>query len=93
VLMKDANLHQTQYQYDARRRLRKTIYDNATFTQQTYDGPGNLTSVIAGLCTGIEPDRPTFVTTPFGDPENPAVKQKSREGQTSRADFRESPKW
>jgi hypothetical protein len=29
---------------------------------------------------------------PFGDPENPAVKQKSREGLTSRADFRESPK-
>src|SRR5262249_32766670 len=37
--------HTTQYQYDVRRRLRKTTYHDTTFTTQTYDGAGQLTSV------------------------------------------------
>jgi RHS repeat-associated protein len=41
----DANLHTTQSQYDARRRLTLTTYDDKTTTQYAYDGPGNLTLV------------------------------------------------
>ena len=41
----DANNHTTQFQYDARKRLRKTIYNDTTFTTNTYDNPGNLTAV------------------------------------------------
>jgi RHS repeat-associated protein len=41
----DANNHTTQSQYDARRRLTATTYDDKTTTQYAYDGPGNLTLV------------------------------------------------
>ncbi len=45
ISVTDANGHKTQQQYDARRRLQKTTYDDGTTTQYTYDGPGNLASV------------------------------------------------
>ncbi len=55
---------------------------------------GRLTmlSFEAALCTGIEANSPNQNDAPFGDPENPALKQKSREAPTSRADFRRLPK-
>jgi hypothetical protein len=36
--------------------------------------------IVAGLCMGIEPVPTRLSENRFGDPENPAVKQKSREG-------------
>jgi len=37
--------HKTQFQYDCRKRLTKTIYPDLTYSTNTYDGPGNLTGV------------------------------------------------
>jgi RHS repeat-associated protein len=45
VSVTDPNNHITQSQYDARRRLLKTIYNDQTTTQYSFDGAGNLASV------------------------------------------------
>jgi RHS repeat-associated protein len=41
----DARGNTTQFQYDARKRLTKTIYPDSTTVTNAYDGPGNLSSV------------------------------------------------
>lgn len=41
----DGDSNTTQYQYDARKRLVKTIYPDTTSVTNVYDGPGNLTKV------------------------------------------------
>ena len=41
----DGNGHKTQYQYDARKRPTITPYPDQTAKTNSYDGPGNLTSV------------------------------------------------
>jgi YD repeat-containing protein len=45
ILITDPNGHKTQSQYDARRRLTQTTYDDGTTTQYAYDDPGNLALV------------------------------------------------
>src|SRR5262249_1876748 len=45
ISMTDPKQHTTQYQYDVRRRLRKTTYHDGTFITQNYDGAGQLASV------------------------------------------------
>jgi RHS repeat-associated protein len=41
----DGNGNATTFQYDARKRLVKTVYPDKTSTANSYDGPGNLASV------------------------------------------------
>jgi YD repeat-containing protein len=41
----DGNGNATTFQYDARKRLVKTVYPDKTSTTNSYDGPGNLASV------------------------------------------------
>ena len=41
----DGNGNTTRFQYDARKRLVKTIYPDSTTATNAYDGPGNLASV------------------------------------------------
>jgi YD repeat-containing protein len=41
----DGNGNTTQFRYDARKRLVKTIYPDSTTVVNTHDGPGNLASV------------------------------------------------
>jgi YD repeat-containing protein len=45
ILVTDPKGHITKQQYDARKRLTQTTYDDTTTTLYSYDGPGNLTSV------------------------------------------------
>ena len=41
----DGNGNTTTFQYDARKRLVKTVYPDKTYTTNSYDGPGNLIGV------------------------------------------------
>jgi RHS repeat-associated protein len=41
----DGNGNTTSFQYDARKRLVKTVYPDRTYTTNSYDGPGNLIGV------------------------------------------------
>ena len=41
----DGNGNTTTFQYDARKRLVKTVYPDKTYTTNSYDGPGNLVGV------------------------------------------------
>ena len=41
----DGNGNTTSFQYDARKRLVKTVYPDRTYTTNSYDGPGNLVGV------------------------------------------------
>src|SRR5271155_2942057 len=50
-------------------------------------------AVSADLCTRSEPIQLCWMRSPFGDPENPGVKQEGCEVDASRTDFQESPKW
>jgi RHS repeat-associated protein len=44
ISVTDPNGNTTQSQFDARKRLVKTIFPDSTFTTTTYDGPGNVIS-------------------------------------------------
>jgi len=44
IAVKDPNGNITQSQYDARKRITKTIFPDTTTTTSTYDGPGNVIS-------------------------------------------------
>jgi YD repeat-containing protein len=45
ITQTDGNNNTTQFEYDARKRLIKTINPDKTTIVNTYDGPGNLASV------------------------------------------------